>query len=224
MKLILKGGEMKKYCGFLLVAVLFLFGIISSANATLIFDFDQYYNQGTATFVDTASWGTMTIKDNATAVDLSIDLAANYTIDVFWLNYDPTAANPNFSLTNFLEPINYSANNRAADGYAGRFDASFGALGGPFSYSSGFSETLSATGVDLDPSLFDYLDTLNNVYSIIRIGNVALSSGPGVLGTGSAWIAASTAIASVPEPSIILLLGTGILGIAAIGRKKIKRK
>ena len=63
------------------------------------------------------------------------------------------------------------------------------------------------------------MDTPNNAYSTANIGNEALSAGPAVLGGGSAWIAGLTTITSILKHSGILLIGTVLLVIAAIGRK-----
>jgi len=68
-------------------------------------------------------------------------------------------------------------------------------------------------------SFSDSMDTPNDVYSTTNMGNKAARAGPGVFGGESAWIAGLTTIASILKHSGILLIGTGLIVIAAIGRK-----
>ncbi len=132
-------------------------------------------------------------------IDLSFD---DYSYDVYKLNPDSTTVTVYYSQNSNSNPWKYvSGGTKITDGifsyHTGLSDTDVGGLLGDSHY--------AITGFDLGfISGMDFTSHLT-----IGCGNDNL------MGSGTA---------PVPEPATIILMGTGLLGMAGIGKKKLKKK
>lgn len=227
---------MKKMFVIMTLVLISLGLMFTLANANVTFTFDKTYNSslpypsigvGSDWGAPWTSdiWGTITLDDNGALVDVSIDLVDAYTIDRIYFNYGGTGApivadydSTRFTLDSFT--VTHAENLQAADGYPGRFDVKIGSFDPDLSEPYSGSLKLDNGSTNLDVAYFYQKDDLDLVYAAMRINNVNLWGGPGTTGTGSAWIFASTALVSIPEPTTLLLLGIGLLSIVGLRRKE----
>ncbi|MCK4784040.1 MAG: PEP-CTERM sorting domain-containing protein [Desulfobacteraceae bacterium] len=131
-------------------------------------------------------------------IDLSFD---NYSYKVLELNADSTTVTVFYSQNQNTNPWKYFSGGTEITGgtfayYAGLSDADVDGLHGDFHY--------AITGFDL-----------NFISGMAFTSHLTLGCGnDNLMGSGTA---------PVPEPATIILMGTGLLGIAGIGRKKLKK-
>ncbi len=121
-------------------------------------------------------------------------------------------ASPNLTVPDGAT-ISVSDNGIYPDGYRGALDIKIPATGIPGNVSS-YTITISLyssdgqTQLPLYVSDFDFEDTLGNLYATAHIGNYP--------NLGSIWVGSET---NVPESATLILLGSGMVGLAAFRRK-----
>jgi hypothetical protein len=195
-----------------------------SQAAVISHDLNTIINGGSS-LSSTASFGTITISDNATdanKLDFSINLVGTgeKALSVY-LNYnDATFSNSSaFVFTGGVTTRAISENSQQADGYtAGKFDIQTPATG-----NGGFEPlnfTVALSGTDLNPSMFDFTDTSGKLFAAVHIGNCGASTcTPGATGEASIWVGAGPST-SVPEPGSLMLLASGLLPLAFLRRRQ----
>ena len=196
----------------LLIAMILILGIGTNGWA-ITYDLN-YKIDGGPPISYIGSLGTLSITDNindTNMVDVAIDLNDGLKLLSFRLNYFTDTLPAGLSITG--ASLNGSINSVKADGYKGNFDIEIPSTGnlGNVDFWEG---TLSATGVNLDAANFIALDTENLLHVAVHIG-AGSSSLPG--NVTSLWAGDGTT--PVPEPTTILLLGLGLVGLAGVGRK-----
>ncbi|MDZ8110015.1 MAG: hypothetical protein RM338_31080 [Nostoc sp. DedQUE12a] len=188
-----------------------------------------YSGGSTCTKVDT-SFGTLTIKDNATnanKVDVVIDLAGanKHKIQTFDLNYnDAKFQNNAFQISAAspygmgTKPITVDENKQKPGGYQGKLDLEINPLStGPTN--DGFTATISLSNFDLNVADFDFKDFLGNIFAAVHIGNYG--NNPGVSGANSIWVGASSYYQAPPKPKYVPEPGTtvalALFALSALG-------
>jgi hypothetical protein len=146
------------------------------------------------------AFGSIMLVDNGDSIDITaaLDPGLSHSIAVVSLNW----AGASLSTTGWsVSPgvsLTVSQNNA---GWYSQFD--FRAVDS-LPYGNPLLFTLSKSGTDLDPSDFYAKDEYGNVYGVVRTENENVAYGA----------------TSVPEPMTMLLLGAGLLGLAAVRRVK----
>jgi len=207
----------------LLMAMILVLGIATSGWA-ITYDLTYIIDGGPPVVGPVTSLGTVTIVDNAAdtnKVEVTVDLADSYKLLGFLLNYQGTALPTNLAITGatLAPPAPSTAiDTQFADGYKGAFDIQIpetGNLGNVNSFTGTISATTAGgTAINLDPTSFAALDTLGFEHVAAHIG-AGGGTLPGVV--NSLW--AGDGPTSVPEPTTMLLLGLGLVGLAGVGRK-----
>ena len=227
---------------FIILALLFLFPAFTlQAQASIIsLDYD-YEFAGEAMDVNRVPWLNATFSDGGLGtvtltfqdhgrIDTDTGLLDDEYVGNWYFNFDPSL-NPDYLLFEYdsynstIEPdqISTGVNEFKADG-DGSYDIRF-----EFPKSSA-----NRFGVD-DIAVFNitYNDmiTADSFYHLSEEGggNDTWYAAAHVQSIGqddqySGWIAPSGGTAPIPEPATMLLLGTGLIGLAGIGRKKLMGK
>ncbi|MBI4526426.1 MAG: PEP-CTERM sorting domain-containing protein [Deltaproteobacteria bacterium] len=213
---------------FAIFWVLLLLGFLSSQAQAIIFDLDCIIVGGNGC-TPSPSFGFIQLTDDGNKVDVSVTLFGPggdgvnpRKINEIQLNYDDALFSDAsaFSTTSGT-PVDVKENDTKADGYAlGRLDLSWK----PTAFSVYNDELLlDAGGTNLDPAHFLFKDTANLIFAAVHIGNFPSTA-------GSIWVGSLNEVAVppvevvIPEPSTMILLGSGLLMAAAAGRRKFRKK
>jgi hypothetical protein len=220
-----KEAGMKRITSFLggaaLIGLLLLLPVPASA---VIWDFDIQLG---GTLESITSWGTIELTDNGDSVDIEFNLTNPsdptdvLKIGLFVLNYDDAkfSNSTDFSVLGF--DVLVDENDVQADGYTdGFFDLQIPDVGTLNDFEPFTIYQLSALGFNLSPDDFAFLDTSGELFAALHIQGI--DAGPFANGgDGSLWVGATGGgPPPIPEPSTLLLLGGGLLGLALYGRKR----
>lgn len=207
-----------KAAGMIIISCLLVLGLSAAgAEATSItFNLDGVIS-GSGYTAASSSFGTVILTDNGNFVNIDVELAnPSWKILEMGLNYDDAKFSNHsaFSLNN--ESLTVSENAVKQDGYKGKFDIDIPGHGNIGTYGSytGILK-LNNGSTDINAADFDFMDTASRVFASLHIGNYE--------GNSSIWVGASLdttpSPSQVPEPAVIFLLGTGMLGLFVLRRK-----
>jgi hypothetical protein len=173
------------------------------------------------------SFGKITLDDNLKMVDVAVDLYGGsgvHKVEVVDLNYDDNnfSNSSNFNTVG-SEDVKVNENGIKANGYnGGKFDLQIPKTGNLDWEPYTFTLKLDNGASNLDPGDFNFQDSGYAYYVAVHIGN--FGGTPGVGGGDSIWVASSGRVTSgedpIPEPATILLVGSGLVGLARIVRRK----
>jgi hypothetical protein len=210
--------------GIAVFAVGMLADIGSSRAAVITYALNEIIAGG-STLTSTPSFGSVTYSDNAgdaNKVDVSISLnGTGEKALTFYFNYNVASfgSSTPFVLTGGVTSRLNSENNEQADGYtAGKFDIQTPATGNGGTEPLNF--TIALAGTNLNPGDFDFTDSSGHLFNALHIGNCGNQvCSPGQNGEASIWVGSGPAT-SVPEPASMLLLGSALMSLAVLRRRK----
>ena len=217
---------MKKFLSIIALTVLAV-GVVTSAASALSFDFGGAFtfsdmdNDGFAELLDfnTSILGKSFVVSADPALDAVLDVGSYVKLSLFTLNADYSFQNNAYengfqvydSNNNLLMEADITLDPLEIDQTTASINASFG---------------LNLTNIDLKVAGSPILDAFalpapgGAVNFTLNVANVDFDE---MLKNGGGKGSYSGSAAPVPEPSTVLLLGAGILGMLAIARKRLNK-
>lgn len=187
------------------------------AKADVMFSLDCTMDSNVCT--SGGPFGSIILADNGNNIDVTAALLNTRTAYVISLNWDsalggilPTSG---WSVSGGnIGPYNITVSENST-GYWGGFDIKvedINNISNPLYNSLQFTLSNSTIG-NLDASFFNAKDVMSQVYAVLKTGPTTMTSGDSI------YYGALTS--AVPEPTTMLLLGLGLLGLACVRKRMI---
>jgi len=208
-------------------ALLGLVALPASAD-TLTFYLDNEFSGATPP-AGTAPWVTLTFLDIVGGVRLTIEnvglVGTEFNTGVYW-NFDPSKNAAVFSPTAIGTGLGTqtawnsmsSGNDQWKPDGDGFFDFRLNLPPPGDTFTAGETFVLEWIGLGLTTADFDFT-SVNGPVGKTGFNAAAHIQGIGTSGNDSGWIEGGK-IAQVPEPSSLVLVGSGLFGLAALARRK----
>lgn len=211
-----------------MVGVLACLGLVNQAKANIItFELDTEFSGATQPAGTDLPWLEAKFDDQNTIGSVNLKLEAKLTgtekITEVYLNFDDLkdVTLLAFSTSDPIDSIQTGMNAFKADG-DGWYDILISFPNSGTDLFDNFNEyyiTITLAGITAND--FDFLSSPGGGNGIW--GAAAHVQGVGDTGGDSGWIGPSEGFTPIPEPATMLLLGTGLVGVAGATRKKTRK-
>jgi len=217
---------MKKYLSTAaLTALLFLLPINAFA---LTINLDTAFSNYDPNWVSSDPFATVELTQQTDAVDFQVvlnDSILGSNADIQWFYFNTTSDLAGISLSSAVPTgaLSYSFNSNSPNPYragGGGYYDGYIDFGNGTPYYSTVDFTLSRTGILIDDFLTESMNGRGNGDYVFALHAQTTSAN----NFTSEFVGGSTPAAPVPEPATLLLLGTGLIGIVSLNRKRIKKQ